>query len=79
MSNPVTTQSGRTVKRTGMNESKKTALQKLKEAREGGIKRTDQYEVSQYSNNLYIDLTHIFVATGRRTSRSVRGTELGRV
>jgi len=32
-----------------MNDSKKSALQKIKEAREGGIKRTDQYEVSPYS------------------------------
>ena len=28
-----------------MNDSKTSALQKLKQAREGGIKRTDQYEV----------------------------------
>ena len=41
-----TTSSGRTVKRTGMNDSKKSALQKIREAREGGVKRTDQYEVS---------------------------------
>ena len=39
------TASGREVKRTGMNDSKTSALQKLKQAREGGIKRTDQYEV----------------------------------
>ena len=32
-----------------MNDSKKSALQKIKEAREGGIKRTDQYEVSPSS------------------------------
>ena len=48
MSNPLTTSSGRTVKRTGMNDSKRSALQKIKAAREGGIKRTDQYEVSIY-------------------------------
>ena len=30
-----------------MNDSKKSALQKIREAREGGVKRTDQYEVSQ--------------------------------
>ena len=41
-----TTSSGRTVRRTGMNDSKRSALQKIKAAREGGIKRTDQYEVS---------------------------------
>lgn len=39
------TASGREVKRTGMNDSKASALAKLKQAREGGIKRTDQYEV----------------------------------
>ena len=41
-----TTSSGRQVKTRGMNDSKKSALDKLKAAREGGIKRTDQYEVS---------------------------------
>jgi len=41
------TASGREVKRTGMTDNKMNALQKLKAAREGGIKRTDQYEVSQ--------------------------------
>lgn len=41
------TASGREIKRTGMNDQKMTALQKLKAAREGGIKRTDQYEVSK--------------------------------
>jgi len=35
------TASGREVKRTGMTDSKTSALQKLKQAREGGIKRTD--------------------------------------
>jgi hypothetical protein len=35
------------VKRVGMNDSKKSALEKLKAAREGNIKRTDQYEVTQ--------------------------------
>ena len=40
------TASGREVKRTGMTDNKMSALQKLKAAREGGIKRTDQYEVS---------------------------------
>jgi len=39
------TASGREVKRTGMNDTKMSALQKLKAAREGNIKRTDQYEV----------------------------------
>jgi len=42
----VTTASGREVKKTGMNDSKKSALAKLREARSGNIKRTDQYEVS---------------------------------
>ena len=41
-----TTSSGRQVKRTGMNDSKKSALQQIREARQGGVKRTDQYEVS---------------------------------
>jgi hypothetical protein len=41
------TASGREVKRTGMNDAKMTALQKLKAAREGNIKRTDQYEVQE--------------------------------
>jgi hypothetical protein len=35
------TASGREVKRTGMNDSKKSALAKLREARAGNIKRTD--------------------------------------
>ena len=42
---PQTTSSGRVVKRTGMNDSKKSALQKIREARQGNVKRTDQYEV----------------------------------
>ena len=42
------TASGREVKRTGMNDSKTEAMKKLRQAREGGIKRTDQYEVSFY-------------------------------
>jgi hypothetical protein len=37
----LTTASGREVKRTGMNDSKKSALAKLREARAGNIKRTD--------------------------------------
>ena len=37
----LTTASGREVKRTGMNNEKKSALQKLREAREGKVKRTD--------------------------------------
>ena len=48
---PQTTSSGRTVKRTGMNDSKKSALQKIREARAGNIKRTDQYEVSPTIHN----------------------------
>ena len=49
------TASGREVKRTGMTDTKMTALQKLKAAREGGIKRTDQYEVNliNFVNTLY--------------------------
>ena len=47
---PQTTSSGRTVKRTGMNDSKKSALQKIREARAGNIKRTDQYEVIPIHN-----------------------------
>ena len=39
------TASGRTVKRTGITDQKMNALQKLKEARQGNVKRTDQYEV----------------------------------
>jgi hypothetical protein len=35
------TASGREVKRTGMNDSKLSAMQKLRQARESGIKRTD--------------------------------------
>ena len=42
---PATTSSGRQIKRVGMNDSKKSSLAKLREARQGGIKRTDQYEV----------------------------------
>jgi hypothetical protein len=45
------TASGREVKRTGMNDSKTSALAKLKQAREGGIKRTDQYEVIIIENS----------------------------
>ena len=43
------TASGREVKRTGMTDTKMTALKKLKAAREGGIKRTDQYEVNFFN------------------------------
>ena len=43
-----TTASGREIKSTGMTSSKKSAIQKLREAREGKIKRTDQYEVSRF-------------------------------
>ena len=41
-----TTASGREVRKVGMNDSKKSALAKLREARTGNVKRTDQYEVS---------------------------------
>ena len=41
-----TTASGREVRKVGMNDSKKSALAKLREARSGNVKRTDQYEVS---------------------------------
>ena len=40
-SKKLTTASGREVRKTGMNDSKKSALAKLREAREGKIKRTD--------------------------------------
>jgi hypothetical protein len=43
-----TTASGREVRKAGMNDSKKSALAKLREARSGNIKRTDQYEVSLF-------------------------------
>ena len=46
MNNQETTASGRVIKRPGMNDSKKNALAQLREARAGGKKRTDQYEVS---------------------------------
>ena len=42
----MTTASGREIKRTGMNDNMKSALTKIREAREGKVKRTDQYEVS---------------------------------
>ena len=49
------TASGREVKRTGMNDKKMTALEKLKAAREGNLKRTDQYEVSPPAEVLICD------------------------
>ena len=48
-----TTASGRQVKQRGMNDSKRSALQKIREAREGGIKRTDQYEVSKLTDTAF--------------------------
>ncbi len=54
---PQTTSSGRVVKRTGMNDSKKSALQKIREARQGNVKRTDQYEVSTILQMWKFDLT----------------------
>ena len=50
------TASGREVKRTGMNDKKMSALEKLKAAREGNLKRTDQYEVSLISKVLICDV-----------------------
>ena len=40
------TASGREVKQVGMTDSKKSAMQRLREARETGKKRTDQYQVN---------------------------------
>jgi hypothetical protein len=48
-SGPQKTASGREIKKVGMNDSKKSALQRLKEAREGTVKRTDQYQVRKYT------------------------------
>lgn len=75
---PQETRSGRQVKRTGMNESKKSALQKIKEAREGGIKRTDQYEVSWLDLGamkiLNSDINVLTFLTGDGKTRRVRRT-----
>ena len=57
-----TTSSGRTVKRTGMNDSKKSALANLKQAREGGVKRTEQYEVSMIKSKR-IDFCQTLIAS----------------
>ena len=60
MSNHQTTASGRVVKRPGMNDSKKNALAQLREARAGGKKRTDQYEVSELTgSNTFIQVAEV--------------------
>ena len=37
---------GRVLKTTGMNDKKLSAIQKIRDMKNGSIKRTDQYEVS---------------------------------
>lgn len=62
----LTTASGRESRRIGMNDSKKSALAKLREARSGSVKRTDQYEVSYISflHPLYLLIFKVEEAEG---------------
>ena len=41
-----TSSRGRVLKKTGMNDKKMDALNKIREMKDGNMKRTDQYEVS---------------------------------
>jgi hypothetical protein len=47
MSNNYKTSSGRQVNKPGQNSSKTSALAKLKAAREGGVKQSEQYQVQE--------------------------------
>ena len=46
MTDKQTSSRGRVIKKPGLNENKLSALEKLRALKEGGMKRTDQYEVS---------------------------------
>lgn len=65
-----TTSSGREVRKVGMNDSKKSALAKLREARSGNIKRTDQYEVSA-SMGLTGKRSRMWLACSKRSTLKI--------
>lgn len=68
---PHCTASGREIKKIGMNEQKQQALARLREVREGGVKRTDQYQV----NKTLSDNNMIQVDEGRKIFEEVGDEE----
>ena len=53
---------GRVLRRTGINEKKMAALDRLKELQGGNIRPLDQYKVSKFISNYFSNLTKLFIS-----------------